>query len=188
MISYWLSLKDLLIILFGLHCQCSVHIYVCQELLKSDWLIAYIFLRIKTMSEQFWPCDTKLCRRLNNDINIRKNTTSLIKIQFSLLILRLPTTTEPDPLSYIPKYYFEITSAVGLLSFWVRELFSLLFKTIIVMSKGYTTKTLLTSDLPALHFRPLHFVNKVPLHFPFQCLILYKLKITQKYNTKQICI
>jgi len=102
-----------------------------------------------------------------------------------LLILPLPTTTEPDPLSYISKYYFEITSAVGLLSFWVRELFGLLFKTIIVMSKGYTTKTVLTSYLPALHFRPLHFVNKVPLHFPFQCLFLY---ILPSYLFGQPCL
>jgi len=143
--------------------------------LKSDWLLAYILLRIKTRSEQFWPSDTKLCRRLNNDISIRKNTTSLIKINFSLLIIPLATTTEPDPLSFIPKYYFEITSAVGLLSFWVRVLFSLHFKTIIVMSKGYTTKTVMASYLPALHFRSLHFVNKLPLHFQFHSLFLNKL-------------
>ena len=129
------------------------------------------------MSEQFWLCDTKLCRRQNNDINIPKSTTSLIKINFLLLIIPLATTTEPDPLSFIPKYYFEITSAVGLLSFWVRVLFGLLFKTVIVMSKGYTTKTILTSYLPALHFRPLHFVNKLPLHFEFHCLFLNKLKV-----------
>ena len=108
-----------------------------KSFFKSDWLLAYIRLRIKTRSEQFWPCDTKLCRRLNNDINIRKSTTSLIEINFSLLIIPLATTTEPDPLSFIPKYHFKITSAVGLLSFWVRVLFGLLFKTIIVMSKGY---------------------------------------------------
>jgi len=118
----------------------------------------------------------------NNVINIRKNTTSLIKINFSLLIIPLATTTEPDPLSFIPKYNLEITSAVGMLSFLVRVLFGLLLKTIIVMSKGYTTKTVLTSYLPALHFRPLHFVNKVPLHFQLQGLFLYKLKITQKYK------
>jgi len=143
-------------------------------------LTLYILLRIKTRSEQFWPCDKKLCRRLNIDINIRKNTTSLIKINFSLLIIPLATTTGPAPLSYIPKYYFEITSAVGLLSFWVRVLFGLLFKTLIVMSKGYTTKTVMTSYLPALHFRPLHFVNKLPLHFLFHCLFLNKLKNIKK--------
>jgi len=151
-----------------------------KSFLKSDWLLAYIRLRIKTRSEQFWPCDTKLCRRLNNDINIGRSTTSLIKINFSLLIIPLATTTEPDPLSFIPKYYFQITNAVGLLSFWARVLFGLLFKTVIVMSKGYTTKTVLTSYLPALHFRPLHFVNKLPLHFEFYCLFLKKLKSIEK--------
>jgi len=155
-----------------------------KSFLKYDWLLAYIRLRIKTRSEQFWPCDTKFCRRLNNDINIRKSTTSLIKINFSLLIIPLATTTEPDPLSFIPKYYFEITSAHGLLSFWVRVLFGLLFKTVIVMSKGYTTKTVLTSYLPALHFRPLHFVNKLPLHFKFHCLFLNKLKGIEKIQMR----
>ena len=48
------------------------------------------------------------------------------------------------------------------------------------MSKGYTTKSVMASYLPALHFRPLHFVNKLPLHFQFHCLFLKKVKNIEK--------